>query len=195
MGFQSQEPVFVQRARQVASLHMAYQLNCGRYGRGFWAFGAQPQPLSVQSPEPSEQDWHGRTITAVCVTLRYPERWQVRVYMERTGNGRECWQWKVLRLDSIFPNGSETGESRREGKALYDALVESYCMTMSDLACTFITRVIGATTADGRMDILCYRMTNGEEVSHKVFYDRVNGGLRCRLPTPAHLNTSPIYEP
>lgn len=194
MGFQSQEPVFVQRARQVASLHMAYQLKHGHPSLNFWAFGTQPQPLSVQSPEPTEQNWHGNLITAVCVTLRYPERWQVRVYLQRTGDGRECWQWKVLRLDSVFVVGGETGESRREGQALYDALVGSYCMRMEDLACDLQSECRAIPPGDqGHSDCMLYRMANDDLVSHEEFYDRVDGELKHRLPLPAHLPTVPLY--
>lgn len=194
MGFQSQEPVFVQRARQVASLHMAYQLQYNRPGHGFWAFGAQPQPLSVQAPEPTEQDWHDQQITAVCVTLRYPERWQVRVYLQRTGDGRECWQWKVLRLDSTFVVGGETGESQREGLALYTALVGSYCMRMDDLACTPHSSC-SVIPEGGKQRIDCnrYCMANGDLVDHDVSYDLVGDALKRRLPVPAHLSVPPLH--
>ena len=201
MAFKSQEPVFVQRARQVASLHMAYHLKYSRYGRpgnGFWAFGAQPQPLSVQSPRPSVQDWYGQRIKAVCVTLRYSDHWQVRVHLQCTEDGRECRQWKILRLESIFPGDRSTPKSALivlEGQQLYDALVKSYCMRIEDLACSFFK--------DGDNDDhnpfsyveeKWYRMANGDMVKDIQVYDVVKGESRRRIPMPAYLFSLPIYE-
>lgn len=188
MGFKSQEPPFVQRARQVACLHMAYLLKYAPYAKDINLHGPQPQPLSVQCPDPSDQEWHGRLTTVVCVTLRFSGGYHVRVFLESIRGGNQFWQWRVLRLDSNFPESLSTREEyTREGKALYNLLVEAYGMSAPDLSAELIDAT-PAIMCDPGTRKLIYRLANGEMVEVREIYDRnEEGQLRIQHRLPATL--------
>ena len=184
MTYKTQFPPYISRAMEIAGLHMAYQLANTHLQPG-WCTRLRPTPMNVQAPEPSLSQVGQKMRTAVCVTLRYPRQWQVKVHLVMIGDGRADWQWKLVRLDSIFPLCESVRKHTCEGAELFRKMVEFYGLPVDMLEHEVRACKPARMTAGGMQTVL-YRFPDGSERVHTYHWDLFaeDGEIRRRAISP-----------